>query len=134
MSLGGKKKNKNLLAKLSALNLALAGRAEILSRLGLAEKSLDVLRILASCSEGWQPCAVQRDVKYEVERLAALGLVLLARPSGPRPGPGTAPALTLSQQFQPACGLNRHLSFNISISDAGRFLLSLSDSKGAAGL
>lgn len=133
MSVGGKNRNKKLLAKLSALNLALAGRAEILSRLGLTEKSLDILFNLASCPEGWQPCAIRQDIKCEVERLAALGLVFLAWPSGPRAEPGTAPALTLSQQLQPPACLSRSLSFKISLSDAGRFLLSLSASKGAVG-
>lgn len=133
MSVGGKNRNKKLLAKLCALNLALAGRAEIFSRLGLTEKSLDVLLDLASRSEGWQLCAIQRDLMYEVERLAALGLVFLAWPSGPRAEPGTAPALTLSQQLQPPDCSSRRFSFKISLSDAGRFLLSLSASKGAMG-
>ena len=108
LSMGGKKRNKSLLTKLSAFNLALTGRAALLADLSLTEESMNLLSTLASLPEAWYPCVKDIEIdastgasrRYEVERLAELGLVFLAWPAG-----------------------------KIRLSDAGRFLLSLSASQ-----
>lgn len=107
LSVGGKKRNKRLLEKLGDWNLSLAGRHEILSALNLSEAHLDLLIRLAGLSDGWRPCrSSSESIDDGLEKLAGLGLLFLAWPGR-----------------------------KIRLSDAGRFLLSLtaSDSFGEAG-
>lgn len=100
LSVGGKKRNKRLLRKLSGWNLTLAGRKEILPALNLSETHLELLIRLAGLSDGWHPCEVNSESKDDgLERLAGLGLLFLVWPGK-----------------------------KICLSDAGRFLLSLTAS------
>lgn len=96
-SIGGKKKNKRLLARLAELNLKAPGPDELLAALDLSREDLDLLKRLAALKDAWHSYEVKPDGKEkEIETPARLGLVLLAWPGR-----------------------------KIRLSDAGRFLLSL---------
>lgn len=95
-SIGGKERNKSLLADLSGFNLALADRAGILSSLNLNEPALGLLADLAALPEGGHSFSINKSGE-DVGLLAELGLVILSWPKG-----------------------------KIRLSDAGRFALSLS--------
>lgn len=93
---GGKKRNKELMIRLAGFNLAQAGRDEILAALDLTPADLEPLKLLADSGGGWRPVKIKRGLDFDLSRLAAPGLVLLKWPRG-----------------------------EVSLSDAGRFLLSL---------
>lgn len=102
LSLGGKQRNKELLAKLAAFNRDLTHPAIIVSALGLTGDDLDFLDQLGSRPDGWQLFDFSGEglARDNVERLTLLGLIRL-----------------------------RWRSKTIALTDAGRFLLVLADSE-----
>ena len=98
LSRGGKKRNKRLLARLAAANLTLRTAREINAELGSTPEDLAFLDSLAGRPGRWHDYGFSETPQPGNQaRLAELGLIFLSR----RPG-------------------------KIYLSDAGRFLLSLS--------
>ena len=98
LSRGGKKRNKRLLASLAAANLALCPPREINAELGCTPEDLVFLDSLARRPGGWLDSEfAETPQPGDQTRLAELGLIFLSRRQG-----------------------------KIYLSDAGRFLLSLS--------
>ncbi len=95
LSRGGKKRNKALLERLARHNRRLTPPGEILAELEIGEDDLGFLNRLGHLPDGWRPFTFSSGAAQgSQERLAALGLILIN-------------------------GKKRE----ISLSDAGRFLL-----------